>query len=766
MKSSSRNQRSKHKIFTLLYLYPFLCLFLLGVESTRLGFPHSNIAFLHNGKRKNPSNPKNRTKASGPCARSVLVLSSDGASVNWSDVKKLHKSKHHNKKAFASENKSEHALKSKSPQVRMQGRMNRETLESDDAGAVSESKAQMLMVDALLNHLNNFWGVLLPNGQTSKDVHISISESSVMKVSSSSSPTTTTNALFEFHQNQMNDEILTNDQPTHIVQPPEANGINKNTQMVLHTYHYPPMNITLYGLSLTLPKFKAWVGYMLQNYNTFNHTNSAAALFDMHSHKEAILNHSTIAANYAASSASNGFTNMDNSDLNQFIVSQNITIDNAQKREQLRQYWFDRMLISDRTEVLASYSSNQLDESKSELIASGKQIEHSRLDKHEVDSDDTSSSTKSSRENKNTSVYSSTITKSRRKRGGFNDLLSVYADRLISILKDEQRDMGDNQDTTSMYSVDDSFLDEMNIIGEKSYSSKRRNDSNKSSKKPPGKSRNFSLTSWLHSEYGIDETDKLMYKNFSAMQRDDQLKALQHFLDWFRDKFPYYYDRCDSCNASFRDDESSGDIIGNDDNEEEKIDGTFLGYMYPSSEEIESGASRVELYHCHKCHAFTRFPRFNSISSIVKYGRGRCGEYSILVYRTLRHLGHHARWVIDWSDHVWVECWLGQANTENDSGRWIHLDPCEAACDQPFLYQDWGKKQTLIMAFWAPKQEDITSDLKYQEFPLIEDVTAKYTTETLDSIQHRREESSDSIRSSIKTIRANLKAKMSSLTVI
>lgn len=743
----------------LLVLCPCLCLFLWGVESksTHLGFPHSNVAFLHNNnKRKSPSNPKNRTKAIGPCTKNWLALSSDGDSVNsvnWSE---------YNKQVFPSQNNSEHSLKLKSPEVRLQGKMNRERLKSENTGEVSGSKAQILMVDALLNHLNNFWGVFLPNGQNREELPMSISQSSVMK-GDSSSPFRTS-APLDIHQNQMKDEILTNDQPTHIVQPPEANGTNKNSQMVLHTYYYPPMNITLYGLSLTLPKFKAWIRYMLQNFNTFNQTNSAAALFDMHSHKRAILDHSITTQTSAGSSASKGFVNMDNSDLDQFIVSQNITI-NAQRREQLRQYWFDRILISDRTEVLAAYPSNQIDESKSDLITSGKEIQDSRPDKHEADSDDISSSTQSSRENNKTSVHSSNITKSRRKRGGFNDLLSVYADRLISILKDEQIDIGNNKDRTPIHSSDNSFLGQMNMIGETSYSSKKRNESDESSTKHQRKIKNFNLTSWLHSEYGIDETDKLLYKTFSTMQRDDQLKALQHFLDWFRHKFPYYYDRCDSCHASFRDDESNGDIIENDDNEEEKIDGTFLGYMYPSSEEIESGASRVELYHCHKCHAFTRFPRFNSISSIVKYGRGRCGEYSILVYRTLRHLGHHARWVIDWSDHVWVEFWLGQTN-ENNSGRWIHLDPCEAACDQPFLYQEWGKKQTLIMAFWAPKQKDITSEQKYQDFPLIEDVTSKYTTETLDTIQRRREESSESIQSSIKTVEANLKAKLSDLTVI
>ena len=137
--------------------------------------------------------------------------------------------------------------------------------------------------------------------------------------------------------------------------------------------------------------------------------------------------------------------------------------------------------------------------------------------------------------------------------------------------------------------------------------------------------------------------------------------------------------------------------------------GTFLGYVYSTPEDIVGRSSITELYRCHKCKHYTRFPRYNAASSIVKYKRGRCGEYSILLYRILRDLGHNTRWVVDWSDHVWVECWFGDCEelpvfagraassspsysniTDREEsrkpqafsvpcGRWVPLDPCEAA---------------------------------------------------------------------------------------
>lgn len=57
------------------------------------------------------------------------------------------------------------------------------------------------------------------------------------------------------------------------------------------------------------------------------------------------------------------------------------------------------------------------------------------------------------------------------------------------------------------------------------------------------------------------------------------------------------------------------------------------------------------------------------MSKVLDTRRGRCGEYSVLMMRMLEALGYACRWVVDWSDHVWVEARVG--------GRWVHIDPCE-----------------------------------------------------------------------------------------
>ena len=280
-------------------------------------------------------------------------------------------------------------------------------------------------------------------------------------------------------------------------------------------------------------------------------------------------------------------------------------------------------------------------------------------------------------------------------------------------------------------------------------------------------------------------------------------------MDWFRSKFPYYYDRCDHCGESYRenpfpesnddDDEDTnqhvvcnnannvGETLAdmNDNNDEEEDDGggTFLGYIHPNEQELVLGkAGRTELYHCHVCHKYTRFPRYNSAASVLRSQRGRCGEYSMLLYRMLRALGHHTRWVVDWADHVWAEIHLDNNNDDDDDATsWIHLDPCEAAVQQPLLYQGWGKQPTYIVGFYAPLVQPFnetktttttTSSDKPQQQPLsavhsgaatnnnnhdhvfdfVQDVTAHYTSDNATVIQNRRDDSVKVVEEAVKRI--------------
>ena len=271
-------------------------------------------------------------------------------------------------------------------------------------------------------------------------------------------------------------------------------------------------------------------------------------------------------------------------------------------------------------------------------------------------------------------------------------------------------------------------------------------------------------------------------------------QVLQKFLDWFRTRFPYYYDRCESCGFSEKDNPppsppppsenniDSVSIENNDemsqkeatqttedceDEEEEDLDGVFLGYVYPTEEELGGKATRTELYWCNQCGAFSRFPRYNSASWVLQKRKGRCGEYSMLLFRMLRAMGFESRWVIDWADHVWSEVKIGD--------KWIHTDPCEAALDKPLLYQEWGKQQNYIIAFNAPSWDyfnfipnDLSNDtvspvLWDKIIPLVEDVTSTYTSDPIDDIDKRRDESIQIIKSSIAKVEKDLKIRLEDL---
>ena len=100
-----------------------------------------------------------------------------------------------------------------------------------------------------------------------------------------------------------------------------------------------------------------------------------------------------------------------------------------------------------------------------------------------------------------------------------------------------------------------------------------------------------------------------------------------------------------------------------------------IGGDQPSEQERREGeAGRVETYRCNECTKITRFARYNDPAFLVAeplHRRGRCGEWANAFCLICRAIGLDARYVLDFTDHVWVEIWVPSL------GRYVHADPCE-----------------------------------------------------------------------------------------
>jgi hypothetical protein len=99
--------------------------------------------------------------------------------------------------------------------------------------------------------------------------------------------------------------------------------------------------------------------------------------------------------------------------------------------------------------------------------------------------------------------------------------------------------------------------------------------------------------------------------------------------------------------------------------------------------------------------------RHNSPSEILTYGKGRCGEFSILFTSLCLAHGYRARLILDMSDHVWTEIW------DQPRKRWIHVDPSEKRVDDPFMYErEWKKNLKEVYAFENGVMENVTRNYK------------------------------------------------------
>jgi peptide-N4-(N-acetyl-beta-glucosaminyl)asparagine amidase len=141
-------------------------------------------------------------------------------------------------------------------------------------------------------------------------------------------------------------------------------------------------------------------------------------------------------------------------------------------------------------------------------------------------------------------------------------------------------------------------------------------------------------------------------------QKSLENHIIRHLLSWFKGSFFTWTNNppCDSCKST---------------------NTKLIGGVAPNAYEQQGLAGVVELYQCSDCQQNTRFPRYNHAGRLLETKRGRCGEWAQAFTLCCNALGYEARFVNDWTDHVWTEVYI--------DSRWQHADSCEQVLDAPMV---------------------------------------------------------------------------------
>ncbi|ODV86524.1 hypothetical protein CANARDRAFT_189251, partial [[Candida] arabinofermentans NRRL YB-2248] len=155
-------------------------------------------------------------------------------------------------------------------------------------------------------------------------------------------------------------------------------------------------------------------------------------------------------------------------------------------------------------------------------------------------------------------------------------------------------------------------------------------------------------------------------------------RIVKGLLKWFKEDFFKWVNKADCIHC------------GNTNQDKITALPAVRGY---TGEHRQGQAGIIEKYKCEECGGVTEFPRFKNPEKLLTTRKGRCGEWNDCFILILKSLGYNVRYIWNLEDHVWCEYY------SKNLKRWIHLDSCENAFDNPMLYnRGWGKRMSYVLA--------------------------------------------------------------------